>query len=126
MADEILVWEGDRAGRYRLVLFFPLSWRSPATIGSPPQNVVPSPAPRDGAGALEGWAVAANARDPQIVADLDAGTLLYHEITMRKEPGLSGAQLVAEVQRVYAQQQPVVQARYDQTYQHIDTWLNAS
>ena len=126
MANEILVWEGDRAGRYRLVLFFPVGWRSPATVGSPPQSVAPTPAPRDERGALSGWAVAANARDAQIVAGLDAGTLLYREVAMRKAPGLSAVQLLAEVQRVYAEQQADVQAWYDRTFQHVDTWLNAS
>ena len=88
--------------------------------------MTPTPAPRDEQGALTGWAAAANARNPQIVADLDAGTLPYRTIAMRKQAGLSAGQLLAEVQRVYAEQQGDVQAWYDRTYQHVDTWLNAS
>ena len=34
MADEILVWEGDRAGRYRLILFSLLAGAAPRRWGA--------------------------------------------------------------------------------------------
>lgn len=117
MANEILVWDGDGDGVYRLVFFIPITAKKAGAI--------PTPAPRDAAGQLAEWAIAANAQAPAIVAALDDGSMVYRIVRLRKEAGLTAAQLTARVREVYAATKADVEGWYTIAYQHFGAWLNA-
>ncbi len=125
MADEILVLEGDRQGRYQLLMLFPIDGLggnpSPAPAGG--SNVVPRAAPREDGVNLD-WPFSL-LTSPEIAA-LDGGTLAYRIISLRKEPGLTNPQLVARVQAIYAEQQTDFNAEYAARYLHIGARVDGS
>ena len=115
MADEILVLEGDRDERYRMLMLFPIA--SPAQAGG--SNVVPTPS-------SDLDSTAADLLTAGEISALDGGTLAYRMTSMHKEPGLTNPQLVARVQAIYAAQLADFEAEYAVRYAHIGTRVDAS
>lgn len=114
MADEILVLEGDRRERYRILMLFPIA--APAQAGG--SNVVPSPS-------ADLDVEVATLLTPAEVAALDGGTTAYRLVTMRKQSGLTGAQLATELRRIYATQLADFNAEYGVRYAHVGTRVDA-
>ena len=114
MADEILLLEGDRRERYRLLMLFPVA--SPARAGTtfaPPARAADLPA--------EVAALLTAAER----SGLDSGTLAYRIVAIKKAAGLSPAQLATELRRVYAQQRADFNAEYATRYAHIGVRVSA-
>ena len=114
MADEMLVLEGDRHERYRVLLLFPIA--SPAQAGG--ANVVPAPT----AGLHAEVAALLSAAEQ---SGLDGGTLAYRIVAMKKAAGLAAAQLATELRRVYAEQLADFNAEYARRYAHIGQRVSA-
>ena len=125
MADEILVLEGDRQGRYQLLMLFPIDGLggnpSPTQAGG--SNVVPSAAPREN-GVDPDWPF--SLLSGAEIAALDGGTLAYRMVRLRKEPELTNPQLVARAQAIYAQQQADFNSEYRTRYLHIGARVDGS
>lgn len=114
MADEILLPEGDRRERYRLLMLFPVA--SPTRAGG--ANVV---AARVADLPAEVAALLTAAQR----SGLDSGTLAYRIVAIKKAAGLSPSQLAAELRRVYAEQLADFNAEYATRYAHIGVRVSA-
>ncbi len=122
MANEITVLEGDGSFRFTLFFIFPIA--TPKQIGTPPANVVPTPATNpDGSSALPSLAddILAGAEKTAF----DAGTSAWTTIQFRKAAGLTNAQLAAVAQDRYAEELAAFNQQYAQTYIHAGTRINA-
>ena len=114
MADEMLVLEGNRQGRYQVLMLFPVA--TPTRAGG--SNVVPTPT-----AALP--AEVAALLTPAERSGLDGGALAYRIVAMKKAAGITPAQLATELRRVYAQQLTDFNAEYATRYAHIATRVSA-
>jgi hypothetical protein len=120
MANEITILEGNGSFRFGLFLIFPIA--SPQQVGG--ANVVPTPATNDdGTSALPPMADTVLAAAEK--AALDAGTAAYRVIQFRKDPTLTGAQLLALVRQKYAEEEADFSRWYSQTYLHAGQRLDA-
>lgn len=117
MADEILVLEGNARDVYQMIFFFPIT--------SPRAGYIPTPAPRDEAGALTGWGPLAQSRSAALIAALDSGATVYRSISFRKNVALTNPQLLTRIREIYAATKLDVEAVYVKASQHFGIWINA-
>ena len=121
MADEILILEGDGGFHYDLLLIFPIA--SPAQIGIPPANVVPTPTSVDGVSVLSATAAASLSQAERDA--FDAGTSAFRVVSFPKNPNFNNPQLLVAVRAEYAAQLARFTRWYDQTYLHSGARFDA-
>ena len=105
MANEILALE-KRGARQHVLFLFPVA--APIQIGG--VNVVPTPATRDAVSVLP--PIAETIFTAQEKTDLDNGDLVFESISFRPVDGMTGPQVLAKVQALYATRL----ARFNATY----------
>lgn len=115
MANEIIVMEQDGQGTFLLCFLY--------TITTPKQiagtNIVVTPSSQ-----LPAIAAAVTSAGEKTA--LDNGTGAFEITSFRRDPALSGAELLAKVQAVYALRKAEFDARYSAQYEFAGNRYNAS
>lgn len=118
MANEIKALDGTGEGRYRVLFLYPIAAPITYTDGAGISvKVVPTPAPTEG--------VIASVLSVAEAGALDAGDGAYEVASYGPSPDKTGAELVAELQALYAKLKAEFDADYATRYKYIGTEVDA-
>lgn len=116
MANEITSGPGDGKGNYPLLFIFPIA--TPIEWNGTAANVIPTPSAN-----LPIWAVDIVTQTEK--DSLDAGTSMFYVYSPFRTDGLTGPQMVAQAQALYAQVMTKALAKYENIYKYPGNRIDA-